>query len=225
MSLVLTMGIVLTLVLLSVLGVRRGVQRGMLTLAGTLMAAVLVELWQDRWAQWLREQFRPEDPASLTLWAVMTGFVGVALLVGYGSGFLLPRPTTPHQNRDLRDLVLGGLIGALNGALIISYLLRYAANLSSEFQPIMQEMTLARLLHNWLPWFVLTIVLLVGGLVLVRAVMRGIQLLNRPPAASPATPSNGAVAGPTQIAGAKTDAERLQAVSNKIEQRMGNQRK
>lgn len=228
MALALTIGAVALMALLTVVGLLRGVQRGLLTLAGTLLGAVLVDLWLSTWLAWLVERLRPEIPAR-TAWIVASlGFVAVALIVGYGSGWLIPDAKPGADGKLPRRHALarpaGALLGALNGALIAAYLLRYAgALLGSDTTALIQGAFVLQLLSQWLPWFVLAVVLALATLVLARGLVRLLRFVRlraaRPapaPAAAPAAPN-------TVVANAPTPDAKLGAVNNKIDQKLGEQ--
>lgn len=216
MELVLTIGALLLLLLLGVWGLWRGVRRGLLAIMGTLLGAVLVDLWGTAWGEWVRAQFRPESPAPLTLLVVALAFLAVAFIIGYGSGVLLPRPD-PKARMPARmewgDRLVGGLIGALNGTLIVSYLLRYATELlrTSDFGATVESAPILRVLYNWLPWFVAATVLTLGFWIVVRLAMRVAQLATRPGPKSTPPQSAAAQASPQQAAN-------MQEISSKIDQ-------
>ncbi len=175
MSIALTITIIVLLIGLGVLGVFRGVREGLLTLVGTLMAAALVDLWHVRLSEWLVEMLQDDRPKTGT-WAVISlTFLFVALLVGYGSSTFLPkRPNKPHQKPLFKERLSGGLLGALNGAMIVSYLLRYTDTIlqNKDFAAALQESVVARVLYAWLPWFVLAMVITVLINIIWRLVQR-----------------------------------------------------
>ena len=144
MSITITIAIAVIILLLGILGVFRGVLSGLLTLVGTLMAAALVDLWHPTWAEWLVQSLGEDKPHTWT-WAVTSlSFLLVAFIVGYGSSTFLPRkknagqpaPGQQQQKTPFKERLSGGLLGALNGALIASYLLHYTRELlqNNEFE-------------------------------------------------------------------------------------------
>jgi hypothetical protein len=85
---------------------------------------------------------------------------------------------------------VGGLLGALNGALIASYLLRFAdaAWASGAVADLLATSPLARVLLLWLPWFMLALVLTTGAMVVIRGVagfVRARRAAHPPPAPAP----------------------------------------
>jgi uncharacterized membrane protein required for colicin V production len=248
MSIAITIAIVVIILLLGILGVFRGVRSGLLTLVGTLMAAALVDLWHPTWAEWLVQLLGDDRPHTWT-WAVTSlSFLLVALIVGYGSSTFLPRKKNAvqstsgqqQQKTPFKERLSGGLLGALNGALIASYLLHYTRELlqNKEFETTLQTSLVARVLYDWLPWFVLAMVVAV----LINIFRRLIQtaLAGRDTQAAPqqapaqtggfpagagkggiGAGTSGATGGGPNIAGNKSAEERKKALSEKIDQKLG----
>jgi hypothetical protein len=227
MTLTIVLGVVV--VLFGLLGLVRGVRRGVVALAGTLLAAVLVDLWREPLALWLRESVGPERPALPTFALVAALFMLTALIVGYGGSVLLPRPDPQAKKiSPVLDVPIGGLLGALNGALIVSYLLRYAEQIwpDDTIAALLAGSPAAFVLDRWLPWFVMAMVVTTTVFVLLRltaAVVRGRAAVNKPkpaPAAKPVPAAAGAPAQPAQPAQppktvAEADKRVLDAISGK----------
>lgn len=167
----LTIVLATVLGLLGLLGLVRGVRRGLVALGGTLLAAVLIDLWQTPIASWVRESLRPEQP-GLPTFVIVTGvFLLVALLVGYGGSALLPKIEPKARPAGVVDRPLGALLGALNGALITSYVLRFADDLwRGNEESALTASPVAQVLNAWLPWFILTMVATTMLFVLLRVV-------------------------------------------------------
>lgn len=227
-----TLTIVLAVVvaLFGLAGLFRGVRRGVVALAGTLLGAVLVDLWSGPVATWLRETIRPERPALPTFLLVAALFLATALLVGYGGSVLMPRPD-PQAKKPLGivDFTLGGLLGALNGAMIVSYLLRYADEIWADGSvgELVATSPVAFVLDRWLPWFVMALVGTTAIFVLLRlfaATVRGRAAATKPkpaaPAAAPAAPPGQAQppASGGQPAPPKSVSEQDKRVLDKINQ-------
>lgn len=219
----LTILMAIGLVLLGGLGLARGLRRGLVAVAGTLLAAVLLDLWQDRWQAWVITTFPSEQPA-LPIFLVFAGiFLLVALLIGYGGSTLLPRQSPKFLPPSLLERLLGGLVGALNGALIASYLLRYAeqAWANGAAAELVSASILATTLDAWLPWFMLAVVGATGIFVLVRVGLRFMQALNAPPP-RPIPPASRTVAGPPV---SPPTAATYQQLNEKIAQALQEQKK
>ncbi|NNJ09667.1 CvpA family protein [Chloroflexales bacterium ZM16-3] len=179
---------VATLGVLGLFGFFRGVRRGLIAVAGTLLGAVLIDLWQARWSAWLRTQMEP--PGWVTFFMTAAIFLLVALLVGYGGSLLLPRERDPKAKEPgLFDRLLGAFIGALNGALIVSYLLRYANENwpSGEAARMIAGSLVAGILDAWLPWFILAMVVTTTVFVTLRGTVRVSRALSRQAPVVPAT--------------------------------------
>jgi uncharacterized membrane protein required for colicin V production len=164
--------------LLGLFGLFRGVRRGLIAVAGTLLGAVLIDLWQARWSGWLGAQM--EQPTWATFLLTATIFLLVALLVGYGGSLLLPHDPRA-KGPGLFDRFLGAFVGALNGALIVSYMLRYANEnwTDGEAANLIADSLVAGLLDAWLPWFILAMVLSTTVFVMLRGTMRVSRALSR----------------------------------------------
>lgn len=224
---VLTILSVATLGLLGLFGLVRGVRRGLIAVAGTLLGAVLIDLWQVRWSDWLRTQM--EQPAWATFLLTAAIFLLVALLVGYGGSLLLPRDPKA-KGPGLLDRLLGAFVGALNGALIISYLLRYARQNwpGGQAEDLIAGSLVAGVLDAWLAWFILAMVATTMIFVTLRGTVRISMALSRPaPAPIPARPGPYAAPAPKAPpaqqppAPPQTVAEQDKRVLDKIDQAIG----
>jgi len=226
----LLIGVLLLITLTGIWGMWRGVLRSLLTIIGTLLGAVLVELWGPTWGEQLQIWLNADDPAGLAWGATALGFLVVALILGYGSSLLLPRSgKLPAIGAGER--LAGVLVGALNGLLMSSFLLHYGVEMGSpEFRVAVQASPILTTLQEWLPWYVLAVVLTMSFWIIVRAVVRLITTVARPPSefedrredrhtesARPA--ASGAYGAPS---GQKRD---LQGVSSKIDQVLRNDRR
>lgn len=181
MDIILTIVLLLVIVILAAFGAWRGVVRGLLALAGTLFAAVLIDIWQTSWADWVRSGLRVETPDLFT-WLLISGvFVTVVAVIGYGSSLLIPDQLSPDQP-TLRERASGALLGGFNGLLIVSYLLHYTGELQPQdgIIQIMEASTVAAVLRSWLPWFTLTVVVLTGTFILMRGAVRLYNVGKRP---------------------------------------------
>jgi uncharacterized membrane protein required for colicin V production len=167
MALVLTVVVTLVLVLLGLVGYWRDPRRGVLALAGTLLGAILVGFWGEPWGQDLAKRFGG-DPRALTFAVSSAAFLFAALVVGYGGGTLLgqikERPSFPRR-------LAGALLGLINGALIVGYILRFATGTNPSLGETVQGTPLARLFHDGLPLLFLAVTIVTAALVLVRALL------------------------------------------------------
>lgn len=232
----LTISLLVVIGLLALLGLLRGVRAGLVAIAGTLLAAVLIDLWDERLARWLRTTLRPEQPALPGFLLVAAVFLLTALVIGFGSNALLPRAgAAPARRALIADRLLGALLGALNGALIVSYLLRYAQVAWSDgtAATLVAASPVAQVLVFWLPWFVLAMVVTSGLVVLVRLTVSQVRrrAAGRPPAPTPtpaATTGGGAPSTPappaaSSVANANTLGEADRKLNDKIDRALGKQ--
>lgn len=156
------------IVLFGLIGLVRDVQRGFLSLIGTLLGVALVQIWGATWASKVEEQFG-WMPSTAT-WAVSsTAFLLVAILVGYGSSTFIPKKAGNAKDKPRPKALArpaSGLLGALNGAMIASMLLLYARGWSANesLQALILESVLLSLLIEWFSWFILGVAVLIGTL-------------------------------------------------------------
>ncbi|MFV9506417.1 MAG: hypothetical protein AB4911_17850 [Oscillochloridaceae bacterium umkhey_bin13] len=167
----LTIGLVLILGLAGLFGARRGVHAGIVALGGTLLAAALLDLWADALVAWMVGRFAPTDPALPTF--LLTGglFALVVWVVGYGGeALLLPDDLDEAQLASLGSLIVGTLLGLLNAALVLGYLVRFmvAAWPTGQTATWLAAAPLATLLLSWLPWLILILVAATAVPVVVR---------------------------------------------------------
>lgn len=164
-----TIGISVLLALLGIWGLFRGVQLGAMSLVGTLLAVVVVDLWNVAWIYWLDRLFRVSPISYWHFGAASLAFVAVVFFVGYGSGVLLPAGAVPKK-KSIVDRLFGGLLGVVNGALIAAFLIHYAYEMigSEQIGPFIKSVPLANILRWWLPWFVLATVVMLFLAVVAR---------------------------------------------------------
>lgn len=160
MELGITIGISVLLVVLGLWGLFRGVRLGVMSLVGTLLAAVVVDLWNKTWIYWLDHWFHVSPTTYWHFGTASLAFIAVVFFIGYGSGVLLPVGSVPKKKK-IPDRLLGGLLGVVNGALIAAFLVRYAyIMIGSELaRSLIKSTLLANTLRWWLPWFVLLTVI------------------------------------------------------------------
>ena len=94
MALALTIFIGMVVLVLGLIGYFRDPRRGMLALFGTLGGTALVSFWGRQWGESLARRFVGGDPQRITFVVSCVVFLGSGLLVRYGRGMLLSRPST-----------------------------------------------------------------------------------------------------------------------------------
>jgi uncharacterized membrane protein required for colicin V production len=213
MSLVIPAVAALVLIILGLIGYWRDTRRGVLALAGTLLGAILVGFWGEVWAQDLAKRFGGGDPRTLTFVVSCVTFLFVVVFVGYGGGLLLRRG---RERPSLSQRLVGALLGLLNGALIVGYVLRFATNQNPATTQALLSTPVARIFHDGLPLLFLGIAIVVTALVLVRGLLliAGVGRTPLPAPTKPTTPAAPAQAKPV------TPQERQRELMEKIEKRV-----
>jgi hypothetical protein len=183
-GLVLDVALMAMPVVFAALGVGRGIQREAMTLIGILLGALLAEMWAPLWAEANAARFNQDKVGTQALLA-MGLLLGSAIFVGYGGALLLPSRRELAQGRSR---LFGGLAGAVNGTLLLGFVLRYG-NLRAgpgETLPLLAGTRLGPLLTARMPN-----ILLIGAaggvaIVVVRLIQRLLFKLHAKPEAKPA---------------------------------------
>lgn len=160
----------LALLILGLVGYLRDTRRGILALAGTLLGAILAGFWGAQWGQDLAKRVGGGDPRTLTVVANCAVFLFAVLFVGYAGGLLLRRG---RDRPTIGQRMVGALMGVLNGALIVGYLLRFIADQNPAARTTLLATPTARAFHDGLPLLFLGI----AGLVAALSLGRGIILI------------------------------------------------
>ncbi len=168
MALAFTVVIALVLVVLGLVGYIRDLRRGLLALIGTLAGASLVSFWATQWGQALAVRFGGGDPQRLIFMVSCALLLWSALAVGYGGGMLLSRI---KDRPSVQQRLGGALLGALNGVLIVAFLLHFAVTSQPSFNAIIESSPLAKILFDGLPLLFLGMAVAVTLAVLVRSIM------------------------------------------------------
>jgi hypothetical protein len=210
MALAFTIVIALVLVVLSLVGYIRDLRRGLLALIGTLAGASLVSFWAAQWGQALAGRFVGADPQRLIFIVSCSLLLWSALVVGYGGGMLLVRAKDrpPFQQR-----LAGALLGALNGVLIVAFLLRFAVVSQPSFAAMIETSPLAKILFDGLPLLFLGLAVVITLAVLGRSIML-FATRRAAPAAPAAVPATSASA-PTQRIGDHDVLDKINSASRR----------
>ncbi|GIV97870.1 MAG: hypothetical protein KatS3mg057_2527 [Herpetosiphonaceae bacterium] len=174
-------------ILLSLLGVGRGGTREAVTLIGILGGALLGALWREPWGVALARSMAQDQRLMQAVVFDML-LLGTTILIGYGGALLLP----PRQ-RILRlpgSRLAGGLLGALNGLLLVGLLLWSAAEAGSRgISGIVTGTRLGALIGNRLPLLLLVLTAAVAVLIVLTLLRRFLTLLRRANTPGAAHPS------------------------------------
>jgi Colicin V production protein len=147
MALAMTIVVALVLLLLTLVGAGRDLQRGALALGGSLLGVVLGELWGARLGAAVVDRMRVSPPGAVFLVQALL-LLGSSLVLGYGSGTLL----SPHARAlTWRRRVVGGLMGLLNGVVLVGFLLQYGAATNAGLTALVGQSALAGMIHAGLP--------------------------------------------------------------------------
>ena len=124
------------LVVIMILGVANGLRRGIIrettALVGVLLGAVLAQGWAAEWSGRLNSGTVAAQGATTTERIItLSLLIGVAVLCGYGSGLLLPTPTTADgkSSLSLRQRIGGGVLGFVNMGLLAGFTLQFIQRL------------------------------------------------------------------------------------------------
>ena len=181
MTTMVTVGAAAVIVLFALLGAARDLPRGIVAFTGVLFGATLVSFWAAPFAGVLSQTLGNPDLVLLQRFASMLIFSLAALVLGVGSGLLLPRIT--GSTVVLR--LVGGLLGTFSGAVAAGFLLTYAAAENPSFITQLQASPVGAPLFSQLD-----LILGIGAVVIALAVGAvGIsRLLTRSPVEVTASP-------------------------------------
>ena len=200
MSVVLDGMLLALLVVFAALGVGRGIQREAMTLIGILLGAVLAEMWSPVWAITNAARFN-QDVAGTQALIALALLLGCAIFIGYGGALLL---ASRRQLAQGRARVFGGIAGAINGLLLLGFVLRYATpKIEPAPVPLFATTRIGSLLIQRLPTLLLFGALAGVAIVLVRLIQRLLVKIHgksseaaTKPAAKPVTAAKPAAAAP-----------------------------
>ncbi len=156
-------GAVIILILFTIVGLRRGAWPSGFALVGTLIGAVLVDLWRDGVINLLG---RAGLANGWPLFVSLSGLLVLAMIIGYGIDMIIEFGLEDAAEWSHR--LIGAAFGVINAALVITYLVRYAGVAWPEATNADRLATtvVTPLVIAWLPWGMLALTLL-GGVILV----------------------------------------------------------
>ncbi len=203
--------------LLAILGLLRGVGRELVVAAAITLGALIVQQWAAIWAGGIKDAFIGTNLGSAQFSLGLVVLLAVTLFVGYIlGGRLVDRPTSASMR------LLGGILGAMNGAAIAGWALRYAyvgLDSSQPSSPIYQN-SISQGFMIWAGWFPVVLALLGTLYALFSPLRRARAAVERPSAASdwrptpaPTAPASDTRTLPPVSTGAATVALPVSAVS------------
>ena len=213
MPLAFTIVIALVLVMLGLVGYIRDLRRGLLALIGTLAGASLVSFWAAPWGQALSGSAVGGDPQRMIFIMSCALLLWSSLIVGYGGGMLLSRA---KDRPTFQQRLVGALLGALNGVLIVAFLLRFAITSQPTLAVMIQSSPLAKLLFDGLPFLFLGVAIAVTLGVLVRGIV--LFATRRPLPAAPAAPApatSTSTSAPTQRIGERDVLDKVNSATRR----------
>lgn len=194
MTLAVTIGVTVAIAIFALAGAVRDLPRGILVLAGVLLAAALVSFWAAPIATDFAQRLANPDRALLRRFTSISIF-SLATLLGFGSGMLLPRTKTLTASTRFAGTVLG----AFSGVLAVGYVLRYASEENPTFLAEVRASPLGGPLHDQLP-LVLAGAAVLLGIAVVAVIFT--RLFTRRPAApnsnTASQPATGSKPAPSQ---------------------------
>lgn len=159
--------LVVLIVLFIPIGFWRGIQREALVTLGIFLGAQLAASWADRWGTALANWTNLRQTGGTFFVAVLL-LIGSTFILGYGAGAALPLPRPGAFNR-----VIGALIAGANGALLLSYALRYIRGylLKGQSPGFLDESFVSRILTNDIQWLILGAAIFFVPIVAVMAML------------------------------------------------------
>lgn len=206
----------LVLAIFGYVGHRRDTRRAALAMGGTLIGAVLADLWALRWSTTVARWFGAGQAASLVPSVSIATLLLTMLVIGYGGGLLLGGA---EKAPPLWRRVLNALLGMLNGALALGLTVGYLAAGNAGFAEEIGTMAIGQLLLDAPRWIVLGFSLLASGAVLVRGLMSlaGSGRRAAAPTAGPSEPAARPAAAPGAVPAAGTPRTREEMASKVLE--------
>ncbi len=155
-------GVAAILLIFCFFGFRRGGWPSGFALLGTLIGTVLVDLWREGIVGVLTAIGLLN---GWTAFLAMSGLLLLAMIVGYNIDIIIELGLEDAVEWSHR--LVGALIGLVNGALVVTYLIRYAelAWSAVTVDGLISATVLALLVKAFLPWGMLALTM-TGALVL-----------------------------------------------------------
>lgn len=159
--------LIVLIVLFIPIGFWRGVQREALVTLGIFLGAQLAASWVDSWGTALANWTNLRQTGGTFFVAVLL-LIGSTFILGYGAGAALPIHRPGMVNR-----IFGALLAGANGALLLSYALRYIREylLKGQSPGFLDESFVSRLLTNDIQWLILGAAILFVPIVAVMAML------------------------------------------------------
>lgn len=212
MTLALTIGSVVLVLLGLIMGAWRGTRLSLLALTATLLGFIVSSYWGDAWATQLSEQYSFD--ARAFSFALSTALLlGPALIIGYAGANLLTKATVLKPVQRLA----GAMLGILNGVVQAGFLLRYASNLYPDLLKELKTLPVMGWLHEGPPIIALTVATIGVLAVVIQALVQTLKSRSASPQVA-AAQANATVRLPSSAPSTPSSASPVSA-----EQRQANQ--
>lgn len=159
--------LVVLIVLFIPIGFWRGIQREALVTLGIFLGAQLADSWADRWGTALANWTNLRQTGGTFFVAVLL-LIASTFILGYGAGAALP-----IQRPGMFNRLVGALIAGANGALLLSYALRYIRGylLKGQSPGFLDESFVSRALTTDIQWLILGAAIFFVPIVAVMAML------------------------------------------------------
>ncbi|PDV99095.1 CvpA family protein [Candidatus Chloroploca asiatica] len=172
----LSITVLVLLALTGIIGGLQGIRRTMPTLVGTLLAAIVFDLWHVQLGEWFSATFQATQTEWPLFLLITLGFLTITGVIGYGGSNLLRPRRTRVQSVSLFSRLFGVVLGVVNGGLLLGYLLRYAEQIwGASATQLIADAAPADFLVRGLPWFVLGLVASTILFILVQLIRNGLE--------------------------------------------------
>lgn len=160
--------LIVLVLLFAPIGYMRGPVKELLVMLGVAIGALSVEFWARPWGRDLDYYFDTgDDPGAFIV--AMSFLMGTTFICGYGLGLLIAPWTF-----SIRGRIVGGLISAINGALLVSFSLQYVRLflLSDTNEEALEESYAVSVLMNEVGWILLGAIALVPAVIIYGLITR-----------------------------------------------------
>jgi|SRR5688572_17090983 len=163
--------------LMAIIGLLRGVGRELVVAAAITLGALIVQQWAAIWAAGIQESFTSTNVGVAQFSLGLIVLSAVTLLVGYLlGGRLAERPSSASMR------LLGGILGAMNGAALAGWILRYAYVSLDGAQPSspVYQNSVSQGFMIWAGWFPVVLAVMGGLYALISPFRRAREVVERP---------------------------------------------
>ena len=160
--------LVVLVLLFAPIGYMRGPVKELLVMLGVTVGALSVEFWARPWGRDLDYYFDTgDDPGGFIV--AVSFLMGTTFICGYGLGLLIAPWTF-----SIRGRLIGALVSAVNGALLVSFSLQYVRLflLSDANEEALEESYAVSVLMNEIGWVLLGAVAVAPAVIIYGLITR-----------------------------------------------------